>query len=248
MKIKTYLIIAATALISFASCMGIDNFDAPDAKVSGKLIDVTTGQPMLLDHGTTHIRIWEKSYSLNPTPQDLVVKEDGTYNNSKLFAGTYDMLPHDGAFWPCDTTYNVPIGKKGKVQDFEVTPYLHVIDFEAKVIQSAKSDSIRFSCRLQAPVPENMPQIMVIRPMLSLNKHCGAGNHIDYYWTDTYRINLRSAWAKIGDAEGNSDRVFTIDVPVKKGYTYWCRMGVQLNNTFQSWNYSEVKKVEIPQY
>ncbi len=248
MKIKSYLIFAAAALIS-ASCMEIDNFDAPDAKISGKLIDVTTGQPMLLDHGTTHIRIWEKSYSLNPTPQDLAVKEDGTYNNTKLFAGTYDMLPNDGAFWPCDTTYNVPIGKKGTVQDFEVTPYLHVVDFKTEFIpsNSEKMDTISFSCRLQAPVTENLPQVMMIRPMLSLNKHCGAGNHIDYYWTDTYRISIRAVWNKIGDAEGNSDKVYSIKVPVKKGYTYWCRMGVQLNDTFSSWNYSEVHKHEIPQ-
>lgn len=225
-----------------ASCMEVDNFDAPSAKISGRLIDATTGEPMLLDNGTTHIRIWERSYSLNPTPQSLAVKEDGTYNNERLFAGTYDMLPYDGAFWPCDTVFNVPIGKKGTVQDFEVVPYLHVIDFTMEL----NGTDLTLSCRLQAPVTENLPQIMVIRPFLSLNKHCGAGNHLDYYFTDTYRLNIRKLWNRIGDADGNSDQVFSVTVPVKSGYTYWCRMGAQLNDTFSSWNYSEVQSITIP--
>ena len=139
MRKIAYILIAAAALCS-ASCMKIDNFDAPDAQVSGTIIDVTTGKPFLTDHGTNSIRIWEMSYSTNPTPQDLRIQEDGTYSNTKLFAGTYDMLPRNGAWWPTDTTYNVKIGSKGTVQDFEVTPYLHVQDFSVEMVPGTDSD------------------------------------------------------------------------------------------------------------
>ena len=56
---------------------------------------------MMFDQNDTKIRIWERSYSLKPEPQDLAVKADGTYKNTKLFAGTYNMLPYNGAYWPC---------------------------------------------------------------------------------------------------------------------------------------------------
>lgn len=242
MKHILYTILALGAIVSAASCMEIDNFDAPGAKISGVIIDKTTGQNMMFDQGDTHIRIWEKSYSTHPTYQDLAVKADGTYNNSKLFSGTYDMLPVDGAYWPSDTTYNVAIGKKGAVQNFEVTPYLHVVDFT----QELKGNELTLSCRLQAPVVANLPQVVEIRPFLSLNEHCGAANHIDYYYTDDYRVNIRKLWNKIGDEQGNGLETYSVKMTVKPGYTYWCRMGVQVNNTYKNWNYSEVVKIEVP--
>lgn len=229
-------------MVAVSSCMKIDNFSEPDASVSGAIVDVTTGKNMMFDQGDTHIRIWERSYSTNPTYQDLAVKADGTYTNTKLFAGTYDMQPIDGAYWPCDVTYNVKIGKKGAVANFEVTPYLHVIDFQ----QELNGTELTLSCKLHAPVVENLPQVVEIRPFLSLNEHCGAANHINYYYTDNYRVNIRKLWNKIGDADGNGLETYSIKMTVKPGYTYWCRMGVQVNNTYKNWNYSEVVKITVP--
>lgn len=149
-----------TAALALSACMKIDNFAAPDAQVSGTIIDVTTGKPYLTDHGTNSIRIWEMSYSTNPTPQDLGIKEDGTYSHTKLFAGTYDMLPRNGAWWPTDTTYNVKIGSKGTVQDFKVTPYTHVQDFSVEMVPGTDSDyALVFTCRLEAPIQDGLPQL-----------------------------------------------------------------------------------------
>ena len=68
------ILLGCAVLLGPVSCMKIDNFDAPDAQVSGTIIDVTTGKPFLTDHGTNSIRIWEMSYSTNPTPQDLRIQ------------------------------------------------------------------------------------------------------------------------------------------------------------------------------
>lgn len=243
MKHLIHTIWGALVLSGLVSCMGIDNFDGPEAKISGTVIDKTTGKPMLLDHGVNHIRIWEVSYSLDPTPQDLVIKEDGTYTNNKLFSGTYNMLPRDGAWWPCDTTYNVAIGKKGTVQNFEVTPYLHVTDFTTRL----DGTELTLSCKLQAPVTEGLPQITQVRAFINNNAHCGPGNQMNYYNTDANRVNVRKMWSAIGDADGNQTvEPFEITVSLKPGYTYWVRMGVQFNDTYSSWNLSEVVKIEVP--
>ncbi len=243
-------IVAGVLLLAGVSCMEIDNFDAPDSKIEGTIIDKTTGKPFITDHGTSSIRIWEVSYSTNPTPQDLGVRQDGTYANTKLFAGTYDMLPRSGAWWPCDTTYNVKIGPKGTVQNFEVTPYTHVVDFDVKMVPGGADSqyALEFTCRLEAPIKEGLPQLTEIRPFLSLNNHCGNGNHLDYYYTNTYRVNLRAMWASLDkDGDGYTDNTYTITCPVKNGYKYWCRMGVKFNDTYESWNLSEIKEIEIPQ-
>ena len=55
------ILLACAVLLGPVSCMKIDNFEAPSAKIQGKIIDKTTGQPMLLDQGVSHIRIWEMS-------------------------------------------------------------------------------------------------------------------------------------------------------------------------------------------
>jgi len=243
MKKIINILLAASIIAALSSCMKIDNFDEPNARVYGRLIDKTTGQNMLVDNGDNHLRIWEMSYSTNPTPQDLAVKEDGTFNNNKLFAGTYDMVPLDGSYWPCDTTYNVKIGPKGAEVNFEVTPYLHLVDFKAEL----DGLDLTLSCRLEAPVVEGLPQIVELRPFLSLNKHCGGANHIDYYFTDSYKISVRKTWEKVGGkSDGSNDTVFSMTVPVKAGYTYWCRMGAQVNNTYKNYNYSEIVKIEVP--
>jgi hypothetical protein len=76
-------------------------------------------------------RTWEKN---NPGAvaqfQSLAVMKDGVYNNSKLFSGTYDMLPYDGPFWPVDTVKGVILDKETQ-QDFTVTPYLQLTNFKA---------------------------------------------------------------------------------------------------------------------
>lgn len=251
MKRLLYILLTVASVFCITSCMEIDNFDAPNAHITGRLIDKTTGQNLITDHGDTHIRLWEKSFSVDPSPQGIPVQFDGTYNNQKLFAGTYDMLPFNGPYWPADTIRGVKIGSKTVEQNFEVTPYLHIIDFTAEL----EGTMLTLSCRLSAPFTEMtingevqpLPNVLEIRPFLSLTKYCGAPSHIGEYYINDYRVNLRSPWSRIDtDNDGISDKIYTIIVPVKKGYTYNVRMGANTNYTHEKFNYSEVKKIVVP--
>lgn len=251
-KMRTLLYgLLAISMFYMASCMEIDNFDMPDAHVTGRLIDKTTGESFITDHGDTHIRLWEMSYSENPSPQSIPVKFDGTYNNERLFAGTYDMLPHNGPYWPADTIRGVRIGRSTATQNFEVTPYLHITDFDAVL----EGTTLTLTCRLSAPFTQMtvngeivpLPNVLEVRPFLSLTQYCGAANYIGEYWTNEYRVNLRVPWERIDtDGDGVSDNTYTIIVPVKEGYTYNVRMGANVNYTDQKFNYSEVKRIVVP--
>lgn len=248
-KIVSNLLVGASILL-MASCMGVDNFDEPSAHFTGRIIDVTTGENIYADQGECRVRIWEKSFSLNPSPQDIPVKQDGTFNNTKLFNGTYDVVP-EGAWWPCDT---IRVGIGGKVtQNFEVTPYLKVFDLKTELID----DSLAISCRLDAPITEGLPQIMEVRPYLSLNQFCGAGNAISYYFnmgqssdsniSQKYVKKIMTTWERIPKLEDGKSEVYSFKVDVKPGYTYFVRVGAKVKDTFQKCNYSEIVKVEVPQ-
>src|SRR5687768_15159112 len=93
---KNIIRIALGVLVmSVTSCMEVDNWDAPNARVHGRIIDAYTGENLLTSQGDWGIRIWERTWTESvPNSQSLSVKQDGSYNNSKLFAGTYDMLPY----------------------------------------------------------------------------------------------------------------------------------------------------------
>lgn len=243
MKRILFFLSAFVGLSLAASCIEIDNFDAPSAQIHGRLIDKTTGENLLVDNGETHIRIWERSFGDNPNPQNLPVKLDGTYKNTRLFDGTYDMLPYDGAFWPCDTTYGVTINKSDPEVNFEVVPYLHLVDFKYEIIGTY----IEMSCKLQAPRVEGMPDVIEIRPFVNNLHFVGGTNMMGYYYVDKYTITLNKPWSELGDSEGNGYETYTFLLPLKAGYHYWIRMGAQVRNTFRNWNYTEIIEVEIPE-
>ena len=248
-KMILYLFVASMIGL-FNSCMKVDNFDVPDAHFTGRIIDATTGENILADQGECRVRIFEKSYSLNPTPQDIPVKQDGTFNNTKLFNGTYDVIA-EGAWWPCDT---VRVGIGGKVeQDFEVIPYLKVIDLKTEIVD----DSLAISCRLDAPIKDGLPLIEEIRPYLSLNHFCGAGNAISYYYNmgnnsdpiiaNKYAHKIMANCISLPKLEDGKSDVYSFKVDVKPGYTYYVRVGAKVQDQFKKCNYSEIVKVEIPQ-
>lgn len=264
MNMKNFLynlLLGGTLTFGVASCMEVDNFDAPSECLTGSIIDVTTGQNILADQAEARVRIWEKSYSLNPSPQDIPVKQDGAYNNTKLFAGTYDVVA-EGPWWPVDTLRNVPVG--GKVtRNFEVTPYLKITDFSAIL----DGDTLRVEGRLAAPpIPsynadrgDVMPQIMDVRCFISSIQFCGNANHLDAYYNLEVNkvkktvINVRKAWSNISDGVEGSDGLthskdtYKFAVWAKPGYTFFVRMGARVDDTFQMYNYSDIVKIEVPQ-
>ena len=72
-------------MVSACGLDKVDNFDGPDASLSGSIIDAETNELVQTDviEGTT-IKIIEHGYD-PVTPQYLRVKNDGTYSNTMLF-------------------------------------------------------------------------------------------------------------------------------------------------------------------
>jgi len=243
MKKITYIVLGMV-LLGLSSCYKTDNWAAPDTQISGTIIDSYTGKPLLTSQNDWQIRIWERSWTAStPVNQTIPVKQDGTYNNSKLFAGTYDMLPYGGPFWPADTLKNVIFGKDGKgATDFTVTPYLQLTEFET----SLQGTNLTMKIRLKAPRRTGLPNIVEIKPYLSLTEFVGESNYINIAEYNNTRIQINKSWlTEVGDIE--TSKVYTIGpLPVKSGYTYNVRVGANVNDANRKYNYSEIKTVVVP--
>jgi len=241
-RILYLMIVAAMLCIGLASCMKIDNWDEPGSQFSGKVIDSYTGQNLMIDQNDWSIRIWEKTWTASVAQyQSIPIKADGTYNNTKLFSGTYDMLAYGGPFWPCDTVKSVVLGKS-TVQDFTVTPYLQVINFVATL----NGTSLTLTCNVKAPRITGLPNLYDVKAFLSLTTFCGNSNYINIAEYNNLRKQINKSWA----AEvGTSDTSGTYSIgplPVKSGYTYYVRIGASVNDANRKYNYSPIVKVVVP--
>lgn len=241
---KIFILFALIPTIWLSSCADIDNFDAPDATLSGNVIDKTSNSPFLTGPGEFAIRLLETSYGENPAPQDLPVKQDGSFINNKLFSATYSLQPYAGAFWPADIVTDFKLNGSG-TQDFQVTPYLKIKNAKFVLKEGAKMD---VSCTLEAPITQGLPQVIEVRPFLSLTPYCGAGNRIDAYYKDEFRVLINKNWDEIGNMNtGIGNETYIIkDLQLKSGYTYYFRMGAKVRDTFEKFNYSEVVEIKVP--
>ena len=138
---KISVFILSFALLSLTSCslFEMDNYDGPTETLQGEVVDVETGEPVLTDQGSEGIRVrltevsWGDNANFNP---DFFCMPDGTFQNTKLFKGTYNIRI-DGPFIPlfreddrgvplADETQTVDIGGGVTSVKFEVQPFLKV--------------------------------------------------------------------------------------------------------------------------
>jgi len=242
MKRIIYSLPVLVAIFLF-SCTDMDNYRAPSSRMSGNVIDKTTGESFLTGQNEFTIRLWETSWSSNPTPQDIPIKQDGSYYNDKLFDATYAMEPYAGPFWPVDTLGGMKL-KGSLTQDFEVIPYLHITDVTHTLVDGV----LMLTCKLQAPVTIGLPLVMDIKPFVSLTQLCSNSSKIAEYADIKYSIQVNKNWSTIGDMfTGVSNNTYALPgLPLKSGRTYYVRIGVRVQDTYQKYNYSEIFSVDVP--
>jgi len=140
MKNALYYIAFCLVAIAGNSCSKIDNYPAPSNTLRGSVTDAGTGAGVQTEigGGGTRIKLLETSYSANPTPYYFQSMQDGTFNNTKIFAATYKVSA-EGPFVPLvqtdslgnttsDQSQNVVIKGTNTVTtvNFKVEPFLRV--------------------------------------------------------------------------------------------------------------------------
>jgi len=127
-KITAFIIL----LVTLNSCelFELDNYKSPNGGIYGKIIDSETNNPIPLPVESSTgvlIQLYEidTKDTLEVQPINFYANQDGTFTNTKVFNGKYNMLL-DGPFVVKDN-YPINVNIEGQTEiNIMVTPYAHV--------------------------------------------------------------------------------------------------------------------------
>ena len=218
-------------IFALTGCSKLDNYAAPEECLTGKLIDTTTGEPLITEQPNGfRIRYKEISWSENPQPEYIWGKPDGSFMHSKMFPGTYELTPVEGAFFPVEPK---TVEIKGKVNvDFEVTPYMIV---HIKSLERTSRETLRVEYTVSRPKVGD--KIRDSRVFVSTNPNV-SNNIFDgdkAPWEDLFHMTDEEALAgtyvqEIGGLNPNK--------------TYYVRVGARTNNPSLRYNYTKVYELK----
>ncbi len=139
MKKILYLITCMMFFMTSCELMEIDNYDSYNAAISGVFKDASTGDnvPQECQYVNLYggnigtptsgfITAFEAGWDYEAA-QNWLVKYDGSYSNTQIFAGTYRLEAKENNFYP-ETKADVVLKKGSNTVDWTVTPYLRIID------------------------------------------------------------------------------------------------------------------------
>lgn len=206
----------------------LDNYDPPTAGLNGSFIDEETGELVEQDiiRGSV-IELVEHGYD-PVSPQYLIVKNDGTYENSRLFANTYTVQPVRTNFKVVDPV-DVVISGQTKL-DFLVTPYIRIKDVEI----TKSGDKIIANFRLEQTSVSNILRI-------------GLYAHPDPHVGEPMQI------AKIEqniNAVVDPNQVHTLELDIndpdlKDSNLYFFRVGALIDVPEAKFNYAPAEGIEL---
>lgn len=239
------------------SCLSYDNYDAPNATLQGSVTDLN-GNPLYVESGDgIRIKLMDYGWNDNPEEQYLKVKMDGTYINTKLFASTYDIVA-EGPFIPLvqtDSKGNIIVDKtqKGvKVKgtttiNFSVEPFLKVA-WEGEPTFENGIMTTNFKITRGTDDPNWQLELYDVALFVSTTQYVGENNYDD-------RISIKESDKTRATAMLNTVSSLTTKntYPMLPNHTYYVRVGARINYSFgfgagYLYNYSESKKVIVPQY
>ena len=245
MKNIPFAVAIGALLIAGNSCKKVDNYDGPSETLQGRIIDAGTKQNVQSevsgDNGAgTRIKLLETSWSDNPTPLYLATKQDGTYNNTKVFAATYKMIA-EGAFVPMDLAGNdqsQTVSVKGVTTvDFTVEPFLRVNWVGQPVINGDNSVSVQVNVTRGTTHPSFQLNVINLALFVCPYEYVGNNNYDSRYATVvTYSGTTGNAIL------GQTMTLTSKPLPKKD---WFLRVGSRIAFGTNRYNYTDIKMVTI---
>jgi hypothetical protein len=143
---KLLYILAALLMASSCAFFEMDNYEGPDATVTGRIIDAKTGEnvPVECKFGNFfggaymgsptegYFSVIEKGWEAEAA-QYWHIKYDGTYANTMVYSGEYDISATANNFYPVEKK-GLKFEKGDNTLDWEVTPYARIIDPKVELV------------------------------------------------------------------------------------------------------------------
>jgi len=236
------------------SCEELDNYDPPAETLKGRVIDKASKAPIQTEMGDRGIRLrlLELSWSDNPTPYYFTCMQDGTFNNTKIFKGTYNVVPQ-GPFVPLvqrDGSGEIIVDESQTVDiegvtdlTFEVEPFLNVEWVGEPVLNDNGSITVQARVSRGTTNPDFQQEVTEIALFINSSSYYVGDNNYDNRYT------VRITGAEANDALGEVVTLTTQD-SFSMNRDYYVRVGARINYNVegaQRFNYNESKKVEVLQ-
>jgi hypothetical protein len=253
-RIINYVKLLSVLILISACSTELDNYPEPDATLQGSIINSNTGEPLQTEIGDrgTRIKLLELSWNDNPTPQYLYSMQEGTYNNNKIFGGTYNIIP-EGAFVPLiqvssegDTIVDqskimeVPSNEITTV-DFEVEPFLEVDWVGEPVINEDGTITVQVRVTRGTDNPNFQPNMNAVFLFVNNTKYLGDNN-----WDNRYSNAVVYGGTSGNDLFGEVISLTTRGGALPKGRDFYFRVGARTDYGLQRYNYNEPFVVSIP--
>ncbi len=232
---KIYTIILAVVALSLVSCIK-DNYAAPAETFKGAFVEKVTGEPFQTAIGNTGIRIrmMEYSWSENPQPYDTYAKQDGTFQNTKIFKGEYGVTP-EGAFVPLAEERLKIAGTFEKT--YEVEPLLKVQWAGDPVVNSDGTVTVKVKISRGTSNPDYQQNLEKAWLFVSETDYVG-----DFCYSPNFSVSIGA-----GDLKLDEVLTFTTKAPFPTYQRkYFLRFGAKTTMNFSSverYNYTPIVEV-----
>ncbi len=212
---------ALLTLFAVTSCdlLEIDNYDGPNATIEGKILDIETGELVEQDIiDGAQIEFIEHGFE-NPETQYMVIKNNGTYRNNVMFAGSYTMSLMRGNF--VSVKDQEVVVKGNTVYDFRVQPYIRIKN--ASIQKNGSKVVAKF--RLEKTVDQEVAEVALY-------------GHRD----PNVGEPLKEFVVKQGVDNSYLGNEFTLELDlkhenIKSGTQYYFRIGARINIGGAKFNY-----------
>jgi hypothetical protein len=227
---RKYIFILLFLITLFNSCGEIDNYDAPDGGIYGKLMDLITNDGLQTEAPNGfNVKLFEKGGMMN-TPITFSGKPDGTFENAFIFQNEYKVLPVEGAFFAVLDTAVVQVGERTEV-NFSVMPFLAVTNVTVTAGTGSVTAVYNIS-RSQVGGKISTRKTLVSRVPTVNNT--------------TNDFSKSTSTTSIPDVTLLATQFTDVVTGLTSGKTYWVRVGALATNTLSRYNYSKVFQVTIP--
>lgn len=230
MKRLTALKLIILLAIAFSGCEK-DNLDGPNASFSGQLIDRKTGEPLAQEISEGSRLYFIETGWDNPPVQSMIVKSNGSFKNTMMFAGKYKFILNRGNFAPLDTL-DIDLKKGENKMNFEVTPLLRVL--EPEIVKNGRT--VKATFKIEQVTSNNVRRITLF-----------AHPHSDV----SSQVNLVRTNIDVNGPVSSSD-VFNLSIDLdanasvlQEGKSYYFRIGAQCMNNEAKYNYAEAVLIKL---
>lgn len=223
--IKIACLVAAGSLLTSCDLFKLDNYDGPNAQISGRILDAKTNETIQVETYTESAGWWAPPTTVSGSltviedvsdrwgenfyeEQDWFVKFDGNYQNDMVFAGKYSVdfrkLP---VFAPAEQTV-IQVNEGANSFDFKLTPYCRIIDPEFSYDAANQQIKATFSVEMGDPSRLNT----ISQVVLCSNSSNFVGHSKNYRENDIDKDPGASLANVTVKEDGTTDRItLTVD-------------------------------------